>query len=219
MQPLAAAEFQPASAPPSLAMGEIHLWFFPHWEKQREASAAPAVRALLASYLGVAPETLRCERGEHGKPWLAGLQFNLSHTGTALLLGVSWNIELGVDLERIARPIRSLPELAQRWFAPREALALARLPEAMQPLAFLRLWTCKEAVLKCSGVGISSGLERVELALSADGTVSGLHDDGSWRVLALVPDAAHIGALAFRGNPVPVRAFVMQAIAAAAQSS
>jgi hypothetical protein len=59
----------------------------------------------------------------------------------------------------------------------------------------------------------------VELTLSTDGTVSGLRDDGSWQVLALAPDAAHIGALAFRGKPVSVRAFVTQTIAAAAQSS
>jgi len=38
-------------------------------------------------------------------------------------------------------------------------------------------------------------------------------------VLALAPDDAHIGAIAFRGKSVPVRAFVTQAIAAEAQSS
>src|SRR5256885_15921185 len=103
MQLLAAAEFRPAAAAPPLAAGEIHLWFFPHWQKQREATDALPVRALLAAYLRVAPETLLFVRGEHGKPDLAGLQFNLSHTGTALLLGVSREVELGVDLERTTR--------------------------------------------------------------------------------------------------------------------
>lgn len=218
MQQLAAAAFQPAAAPPQLAAGEIHLWFFPHWEKQREATGAVPVRALLAAYLRVGPETLLFERGEHGKPGLAGLQFNLSHTGTALLLGVSRDVELGVDLERSTRPVRTLPELAQRWFAPREAQVLAALPEAAQTPAFLRLWTCKEAVLKCSGAGISSGLDRVEFELSSAGSIEGMCGEEPWQVLALAPDAAHIGALAFRGKPAPVRAFVMQAIAAEAQS-
>jgi len=218
MQLLAAAEFRPAAAAPPLAAGEIHLWFFPHWEKQRDATDAPPVRALLAAYLRVAPATLLFRRGEHGKPELTGLQFNLSHTGTALLLGVSRDVELGVDLERTTRPVRSAPELAQRWFAPREAQALTDLPEAAQTPAFLRLWTCKEAVLKCSGAGISSGLDRVEFELSTTGSIRGVRGDEPWQVLALQPDAAHIGALAFRGKPAPVRAFVMQAIAAGAQS-
>jgi len=219
MQLLAAAAFQPAVTPPPLAADEIHLWFFPHWEKQREASNAPGVRALLAAYLTVAPETLRFERGEHGKPRLAGLQFNLSHTGNALLLGVSRHIELGVDLESATRPVRSVAELARRWFAPGEAQALAALPETVQAHAFLRLWTCKEAVLKASGAGISSGLERVEFELSGAGLVRGMRGGEPWRVLALAPDDAHIGAIAFRGKSVPVRAFVTQAIAAEAQSS
>jgi 4'-phosphopantetheinyl transferase len=219
MQPLTAAEFQPATAPPSLRSGEIHLWFFPHWERSREATDASPVRAVLAAYLSVGPETLHFERGEHGKPSLTGLQFNLSHTGASLLLGVSRDVELGVDLEQATRRVSSVRELARRWFAPSETQTLAALPEAAQTLAFLRLWTCKEAVLKCSGAGISSGLDRVEFELSATGSVRGLRGDETWQVLALAPNDLHVGALAFRGKPLPVRAFVTQAIAAAGQSS
>lgn len=221
MQSLGPADFHPLAAPPVLGDAEIHLWFFPHWEKVRDAAASPCVRRLLAIYLGQPADALQIERDELGKPRLVGarLQFNLSHTAASLLLGVSREIPLGVDLEAGGRRTRAVPELARRWFAAAEADALTALPEAEQQLAFLRLWTGKEAVLKCSGSGISSGLDRVEFELAADGSLRGLRDRGSWQMWTLAPDAAHIGALAYRGAPARVRAFVTQAIAAGPQSS
>lgn len=220
MRLLAAADFRSATAPPALGDDEIHLWFFPHWQKLHAATDAPAVRALLGAYVGLAPDRLRIGRGEHGKPQLvdAALQFNLAHTGNALLLALSRSIAVGVDLEARNRHTRALPELAQRWFAPREAQVLAALPEAAQQVAFLRLWTCKEAVLKCSGLGIGVGLQRIEFELSAQAQVCAVRADAGWQLLALEPDAAHLGALAWRGQSVQVRGFVTQAIAAAAQS-
>jgi 4'-phosphopantetheinyl transferase len=224
MRHLAAADFVPPRAPPPLASGEIHLWFFPHWQESRDAAAAPEVRQLLASYAERAPDTLRIERGEQGKPRLAGtaLHFNLSHSAGALLLGISRDSELGVDLESAARRTRAVPELARRWFASREADALSALPPAQQQAAFLQLWTCKEAALKCLGSGISFGLHRVEFELDTAGRVCGLRNapasGQAWQVLALAPGPAHIGALAWRGKPAVVHAFTQLAIAAAAQS-
>jgi 4'-phosphopantetheinyl transferase len=200
------------------------LWFFPNWEKSRDATAAPAVRNLLAAYADCAPDAVHVERGEHGKPRLlnARLEFNLSHAGNALLLGLSRDVALGVDLELATRPLRSIVELAQRWFAPREADALAALAETQRHAAFLRMWTCKEAVLKRLGHGISFGLHRVEFELTAAGEVQGVteapNDVAAWQVVELAPDVAHFGALAWYGKSVVVRAFVMQGIAAATQS-
>src|SRR5438445_13633289 len=99
MRLLTAANFAPAAAPPVLGDEEIHLWFFPHWQKLRVATDAPTVRALLGAYLGTAPDQLRIERGAYGKPELgdAALQFNLAHTGNALLLALSRGIAVGVD--------------------------------------------------------------------------------------------------------------------------
>ena len=218
MRSLTAADFVPATAPAALGEDEIHLWFFPHWQKQRAATDAPAVRALLGAYLGIAPDKLRIEHGERGKPALAdaALQFNLAHTGNALLLALSRGIAVGVDLEARDRRTRAVPELAQRWFLPREAQALAAQPEAAQQEAFLRLWTCKEAALKCTGTGIGSGLDRIEFELSARAQVRGVRDAADWQLLALEPDPAHLGALAWRGQAVPVRGFVTRAIAATA---
>jgi 4'-phosphopantetheinyl transferase len=221
----AVGAFVPASSPQPLADDEIHLWFFPQWETTRDAVESPALRALLASYLDRPAADLRFARCDRGKPHLTGgeLEFNVSHSAGALLLALSRNVELGVDLEAAARRTRSVPELARRWFAPSEADALAALPSAQQHTAFLRLWTCKEAVLKCLGHGISFGLHRVAMELSAHAEVSGLRTDIDTggvplQLAILAPDAAHVGALAWRGKRVPVNAFAKQPIAGAAQS-
>ena len=220
MQSLSSADFRPLAATPALGEDEIHLWFFPHWEKVRDAAASPAVRRLLAGYVGQPADGLRIERDDLGKPRLAGarLQFNLSHAASALLCGVSRGIPLGVDVEAVGRRIRAVPELARRWFAAREAAALLALPEAAQQRAFLRLWTGKEAVLKCSGAGIGAGLDRVEFELTDDGSLGSLRGGGSWQVWMLAPDAAHLGALAHCNEHARVRAFVTPAIAAEPQS-
>jgi 4'-phosphopantetheinyl transferase len=212
----------PALPPQSLADDEIHLWFFPQWNTPRDAAATPAIQGLLAAYLQRPVTSLRLARGEHGKPYLCdgALQFNLSHSGAALLVGLSRDA-LGVDLEAPRRE-RPVLDLAQRWFAPSEAAALARLPVAQQQAAFLRLWTCKEAVLKAHGRGIGHGLDRVEFALSAAGEIEGLREPvqagSAWHVIQLTPAPAYMAAVAWQGRARSVRGFVTQAIAGSVQS-
>lgn len=215
MREITAADFLPAQPPQLLGKEEIHLWFFPHWEGSPHAVAeSPQLRALLAAYLACAPADLRIVRDEHGKPRLLGaaLQFNLSHSGGRLLVGVSCEHPLGVDLE-VARRERPVLELARRWFAPAEAAALAALAEADRQAAFLRLWSCKEAVLKALGRGISFGLDRVVFDLTAPGEIQRLQQlDGEptpsvWRIVGLRPATGCVGALAWRGPERPIRAW------------
>ena len=107
-------------------------------------------RNLLAACLGCAPEDLVLGLGEHGKPFLtapAVIEFNLSHSRGALLVAISRRQALGVDIEVPSRA-RPVIDLAERCFAADEAIALARLDPTAQQSAFLKLWSCKEAVVK-----------------------------------------------------------------------
>ncbi|MBB4266717.1 4'-phosphopantetheinyl transferase family protein [Roseospira visakhapatnamensis] len=90
-------------------------------------------------------------------------RFSLSHTRglAACLVSVGdWppGAELGVDAEWTVRTVPAL-RLAERFFHPDEARALAALPRgpARQTL-FMTLWTRKEAVLKALGLGIANHL-------------------------------------------------------------
>ena len=208
MQTLTASDFRAAAAPQPLVADEIHLWWLPDWGgPNRAAAESTAVRDLLGAYLGRALATTQIVRGARGKPRLVdgALEFNLAHSGGDLLLGLSRDTPLGVDLELPGRH-RPVEQLAARYFDPREAQALAAMPDdAARQAAFLRLWTLKEAVLKVDGGGIASGLERAAFALDAAGRPSAplaialplVADD--WCVRRLEwPDGA-VGALAWRG--------------------
>jgi hypothetical protein len=116
-------EFLPAPDRLDPPLGELHVW--------RLAPSPAALRLVLAVYLGEEPERIRLERGEHGKPRLAGdrarLEFNLSHSGELALVAVSGEHAVGVDVERV-RPKRGA--------------------------AFYRRWARHEAEVKCRGIGL-----------------------------------------------------------------
>jgi 4'-phosphopantetheinyl transferase len=202
-------DFAPASPPQPLTDDEIHLWFFPQWERAPDAAQSAPVRSLLAAYLGQPCAAVRIERGEHGKPHVADapLEFNLSHAGGALLLAVSRRIALGIDLESIRRKTRPAVELARRFFTPAEARALEALPPNRRQDTFLRLWCAKEAALKAHGRGIGFGLDRFEFALDAAGRAAPAAGN-PWRVVAFAPSPEHVGALAHAGLVSRVCAFV-----------
>jgi 4'-phosphopantetheinyl transferase len=130
------------------------------------------LRSVLTRYAGLAPAELRFGRGEFGKPFLAGtpacVRFNSSSSAGWVLVVVSAERELGVDVERADQRFlapEELSHLARRVLTSEEQAALARLPGEQRPCAFLRLWTRKEALLKALGTGLSREPNTVELGL------------------------------------------------------
>ena len=71
---------------------------------------------------------------------------------------------------------------------------------------FFRLWTRKEAYLKAHGLGLSFGLERVEVSHSEDDPARVVHIDGdheaaaAWSLRTLAPAAGYVGALALQAH-------------------
>ena len=107
MRELALTAFRPAALPLPLGEAEVHLWFFPQWQAPARGTAESVpIRQLLGTYLGQDPAGLDFRRDAHGKPRLAGgeLEFNLSHSGSALMLAVCRRHAVGVDLEIPRRP-------------------------------------------------------------------------------------------------------------------
>lgn len=105
----------------------------------------------------------RCE-GPHGKPMLCGdggaarLEFNLSHSGTYVLLGIDAQT-IGVDIqlrdrgdERLARKVMS-DDAFEQWLDAKDRTA-----------AFCDFWARRESELKWWGIGISA-LGRDDLVL------------------------------------------------------
>ncbi|EME71977.1 phosphopantetheinyl transferase [Paramagnetospirillum caucaseum] len=125
----------------------------------------------LARELGCSPDAIVLGRDRFGKPFLAApaaaYWFNLSACGGLVLVAGSHGGPVGADVETLAR-CRPVWEDAAREFAPAERARLAGLAPAERPLAFARLWTAKEAVLKARGIGIVNGLVEPDLSHLGD---------------------------------------------------
>ncbi len=144
-----------------------------HFQKDRNhyTVARGVLRLILGRYLNCAPELLRFTYTSHGKPdlspdsggdWLA---FNLSHSGTMALYGITLKRRIGVDIEYI-RPDTASAEIAERFFSAREVAALRALPVAVQHEAFFNCWTRKEAYIKAIGEGLSHPLDKFVVSLA-----------------------------------------------------
>ena len=118
-------------------------------------------RSVLAKYLAIEPAHIQYQRGDKGKPSLLAadynsqnLKFNLSHTQDIVLLAVTRDAELGVDIEYMDRKT-DWEAICQRFFTDPEQQALFSLAKEKQKSAFYQLWTRKEAYMKVLGSGLS----------------------------------------------------------------
>jgi 4'-phosphopantetheinyl transferase len=116
--------------------------------------AHAALRRILSSYTAIPACDLFFERGPYGKPELRShsLRFNLSHSAGNIVIAVALQ-EVGVDIE-FMRADLDLLDIAQHFFSPRE-LALVAAAGAGITRTFYRIWTCKEAYMKATGMGFS----------------------------------------------------------------
>jgi 4'-phosphopantetheinyl transferase len=167
--------------------------------KRTEALISRAsLRQTLAHFLHTAPQRLTFTTNPHGKPLLENspLHFNLSHTAGMVILAVTLDHPLGIDIESLDRKIEH-EDLARRFFTPAESSALLALPSADRHTAFFRMWTRKEALLKATGQGISAGLDTFEVPLTPFTAPVQL---GPWTLHDLPVPATHSASLATATN-------------------
>ena len=164
------------------------------------------LRKILAKYVTTAARELQFEFSEFGKPFLttgnnpAGINFNLSHSGERMLLGVVRKANIGVDIEEI-RPESATLEVAARFFTERENEELRSLSGREQMEAFFNCWTRKEAYLKAIGFGLSIDPKDCEVSLLPTALPDLLklaelpRDKGLWSLFHL-SEHGYIGAIA-----------------------
>lgn len=156
--------------------------FYFERDRHRYLVTRAMVRTVLSKYAPIAPREWQFATNPYGRPEVAnenaeaqGIAFNLSHTSGLIVLGVTRDRAIGVDVENV-REQRAAVEIADRFFAPSEVAALRALPAQKQAQRFFEYWTLKESYIKARGMGLSVPLDqfafhvedRAEIRLTVD---------------------------------------------------
>jgi 4'-phosphopantetheinyl transferase len=165
------------------------------------------VRTVLSRYISIDPKQCLFTPNAYGRPDLvnaeaaaAGLSFNISHTHSLIVMGVTQGRELGVDVENVVARAAPL-DVAGRYFAPQEVAVLNAAPRHEQQHRFFEYWTFKESYIKARGMGLSLPLDKfsfhypddraVEIAIDAE-----LADDPArWQLWQFRPTPEYLVAL------------------------
>jgi 4'-phosphopantetheinyl transferase len=173
------------------------------------------LRALLGSRLRIDPSAVMLERGRRGRPQLdggEGIDYNVSHTGDVMLIGIANDVTIGVDVERVDRVI-NVEGIARRCLAAPERAAIATVDAEAARRRVLQLWTCKEAMSKATGDALSAPFRRLTVDLDAHSPGAGRNDpalrDGPlpydpahWTLHAIDALGDHFATVAlWRGHP------------------
>ena len=187
-------------------------------DRDRVRTGRGLLRRLLGRYLGMSPADVAIDTGEFGKPRLAGdasdmtIAFNASGSAHLAVFGFARGTAVGVDMEAFAAtpgaPGKALPSprdirsMATR-FAADEAALIHGLSDADAAAAFLRLWTCKEACLKCRGTGLQTPLDEIRIELLDDTRACGRLGSERFAIRTFSPVAGATAAVAMAGDSMP----------------
>ena len=129
-------------------------------------------RKLCAGAFLLLRQGLKCEYGitdipaigyqKHGKPYLLDypyIHFSWSHSGNAVVCAIDTQ-PIGIDMEDMtAHNRRKLDSLIEYTMNESEQQLIASQENRL--IAFLQLWTQKEAVVKLTGEGITNNMQDI----------------------------------------------------------
>lgn len=143
-------------------------------DRQRYLVTRALVRTTLSRYVPLHPRQWQFKPNAYGRPEIAnaqtniaGLSFNISHTHSLIVLGVTRGRALGVDVENITEREVSL-DIAHHYFSPLEVAALSAVLPSGQQHRFFEYWTFKESYIKARGMGLSLPLDKFSFHYAHD---------------------------------------------------
>jgi len=139
-------------------------------DRDRFLGARALLRHALSETLNgeIDPEAWAYREGPNGKPVMAPelpqVEFNISHAGDCVAVGVSTSGPIGVDIE-CAVPDDRL-EIVSDALSEREFEHLNQQMDELKWETFLQFWTIKEACAKALGIGAALDFRELEVAFN-----------------------------------------------------
>jgi 4'-phosphopantetheinyl transferase len=139
------------------------------------------LRQLIAHYSGRGIAEIDIRRNAHGKPWLEGIEFNLSHSRDWALIALTRDRAVGVDVQYM-KPKLDFERISRRRYAPEEHLQVAAGADPSERREqFFAIWTRKEAYIKAHGTSFYDKISTVGVPLGRD-RFSDERLGGSWEI-------------------------------------
>ena len=177
------------------------------FEKDRHARRAARIflKQILARYTGRAAQAIQFTENKYGKPELTcgitdlPIRFNLSHSGHVVVCALTLTHDIGVDIEDMKRSIDL--SIADRFFSIQEAQAITQADASLKPSLFFKFWTLKEACVKATGKGLSTGLDQFSFVLNSPEIQVVFHQadedrSGHWQFFQFSPVPGYMAAVA-----------------------
>ena len=140
-----------------------------HFEKDRRVyeSGHVFIRKILAHYCSLDASKLLLSPIVNQKPKLENapfhIHFNISHSGSKILVAVGFNSDVGVDVEKVI-PDFDMDGFAEANYHPNEQECFKSLSEQEETDYFYTVWTRKEAWLKLTGEGVNDKLRELDFS-------------------------------------------------------
>jgi 4'-phosphopantetheinyl transferase len=169
------------------------------------------VRTTLSRYAKVLPKDWIFEKNIYGKPYIANdiilstISINVSYSENIILLGITRNHSLGVDVENVTS--RAAPiNIAKEFYCESETAALRTLSSNEQSLLFYKYWTLKESYLKAVGIGLSAPLNSISFGFAGNSEITVCMDPffndlpSRWQFWQFQPFPEHVAAVCVARN-------------------
>ena len=140
-----------------------------HFEKDKRVyeSGHVLIRKVLSHYTSIEPAQLVLSPIVNLKPKLENapfvVHFNISHSGSKILVAVGFNSDVGIDVEKIV-PDFDMDGFAEANYHANELNHFRSLNDEDETDYFYTIWTRKEAWLKLTGEGINDKLKELDFS-------------------------------------------------------
>jgi 4'-phosphopantetheinyl transferase len=178
-------------------------------DRNRFTVTRGVLRSLLQPHLPVGARPVEFVFNQWGKPEIpgGGPRFNVTHSGDFALIAIA-QADVGVDIEQTSS-LRRVDDLAASVFTNTELARFECLRGDARTSFFFRTWTCKEALIKAAGAGLSIPVDRIQIDFTPEGASvlapPGTLPPGPWSLHELDAPEEYTAAVAVRADAMNLK--------------